>query len=111
MVASTGAGPEPIPHKSLTARLLAEAISYCLTPEVAGAAQMIAEKIKKESGVGSAVKSFYSKLPPSMMSCEIIKDRPAVWSFSEKNKTILLSKKAAEILIDGRRLDAKNLKM
>jgi UDP:flavonoid glycosyltransferase YjiC (YdhE family) len=33
MVAAVGAGPNPIPHKSLTSQNLTDAISFCLNPE------------------------------------------------------------------------------
>jgi UDP:flavonoid glycosyltransferase YjiC (YdhE family) len=63
MVAVAGAGPEPIPHKSLTAQNLADAISYCLTPQASAAAREIATKMRTESSVRTAANSLHANLP------------------------------------------------
>jgi hypothetical protein len=55
MVASTGAGPAPIPHKELTVDALTEGIRYCLSERAATAASAIAAKMDSEAGVHAAV--------------------------------------------------------
>src|ERR1700712_1054285 len=50
MVHRAGAGPEPIPHKQLTADNLAEGIKVCLKPESQNKAHELATKIAKERG-------------------------------------------------------------
>lgn len=98
MVAAAGAGPKPIPQKSLTVEALAAAILFCLTPEAADAAQEIAAKMKIESGVKAAVSSFHANLPTRHLECDILKGYPAAWVFKKKGTRIKLSKVAAEIL-------------
>ncbi|KAM0415881.1 hypothetical protein ACHAPT_013143 [Fusarium lateritium] len=78
MVAAAGAGPEPIPQKSLTVERLAEAIRFCLTPEAAEAAAKIAAKMRAESGVKAAVASFHNHLPQDNLECDIVKGQPAI---------------------------------
>ncbi|KAL6406718.1 hypothetical protein AUP68_09521 [Ilyonectria robusta] len=98
MVAAAGAGPKPIPQKSLTVETLAAAIRFCLTPEAADAAQEIAAKMKTESGVKAAVSSFHANLPTRYLECDILKGYPAAWAFKKGRTRITLSKVAAEIL-------------
>jgi hypothetical protein len=111
MVAAAGAGPKPIHHKSLTAQNLSEAISYCLTPQASAAAAQIASKMSTETGVRTAVDSFHSHLPLADMMCDILPDEPAVWRYSSKKVSIKLSKKAAEALRDGLKVDGEKLEL
>jgi hypothetical protein len=105
MVAVAGAGAKPIPHKSLTAENLAEAISYCLTPQALAAAQEISTRMRSESGVRTAVNSFHANLPIERLSCNLLPDQPAAWTYKRKQKPIKLSKVAMELLSDHLKLD------
>ncbi|KAK7052338.1 glycosyltransferase family 1 protein [Favolaschia claudopus] len=113
MVAVAGAGPKPIPSNNLDVKTLAEAITFCLTPEAAAAARVIAEKMKSESGVKTAVESFHANLPLERLQCDILPDRPATWKVQiGKNKVKLrLSKLVAEVLIQNHYFESKNLKV
>ncbi len=51
-----GAGSKPIPKKKLTAEKLASAILYALDPGVVSKADKLGKKLRKENGVGTAVK-------------------------------------------------------
>jgi len=56
-VAALGAGVDPIPQKSLTGQLLAEAIIQVTTDEsFAIAAKLVAQSIEQEDGVSHAIK-------------------------------------------------------
>lgn len=117
MVAAAGAGPSPIPQKSLSVEKLVEAIRFCLTPQAAEAASAIATKMKSENGVKQAVASFHSYLRRnSSLDCDIIKGQPAVWSYSRrssywrKGNKIRLSKVAAEILLAHLKIDRRSLR-
>ncbi|KAH7041926.1 hypothetical protein B0J12DRAFT_720801 [Macrophomina phaseolina] len=112
MVAAAGAGPGPIPHRTLTANCLAEAIRFCLTAEASAAARRIADKMRVESGVKAAVESFHANLPIERLRCELLPDQPAAWTLSKgkSKKSIKLSKLAAEVLTQHLGLDRKNLK-
>ena len=109
MIAATKAGPLPIHHKSLSAQNLAEAIRYCLTPQALNAAAGISQKMRQENGVKGAVKSFRERLSIEALSCDIIPEEPAVWLYVRSKMTLKLSEKAAFILTEQKRIDAKHL--
>ncbi|KAL2879338.1 hypothetical protein SGCOL_005466 [Colletotrichum sp. CLE4] len=111
MVAIAGAGPKPIPHKQLNAQNLADAIRFCLTPEAAAAAGELAAKMKTESGVATAAKSFHANLPLDMLQCDIFPNQPAVWEFKRGKKHVKLSKQAAGILLDHLKIGQKNMSL
>ena len=111
MVAAAGAGPKPIPHKSLNAQKLVEAISYCLTPQALTAAREIAAKMSTESGVRAAVNSFHANLPLERLPCDILPDQPAAWAYKRKKKSLKLSKVAAELLGEHLKIDRSKLEL
>ncbi|KAF7369031.1 Glycosyltransferase family 1 protein [Mycena venus] len=110
MVAAAGAGPKPIPHKKLNPKALADAIAFCLTPAAAAAARTIADKMRSESGVKTAVDSFHANLPLDRLKCNILSDRPAAWKIQKGKGTLRLSKLAAEVLVQNKEFDPKALK-
>jgi hypothetical protein len=99
MIAAAGAGPTPIPYRSLDSSNLAKAIALCLTPEAMAAARNISSQMSSENGVQAAVQSFHANLPMDSMQCDILRDLPAVWEY--KKLPIKLSKVAAQVLIDN----------
>ena len=111
MVAAAGAGPEPMPHKTLNCQNFAEAIRFCLTPEASVAAQAIADKMKRESGVSQAVRAFHANLPLDRLRCDILPDQVAIWSCKIKGRHLKLSKVAAEILVEYLKVERKKLKL
>ncbi len=111
MVAARGAGPKPIPHKTLNAQNLAEAISFCLTEEALEAAKQISYSMQSELGVRTAVNSFHTNLPIEKLSCDILSDQPAPWTYKHKGKSIKLSKLAVEILSTKHQFEIKILTM
>lgn len=98
MVASKGAGPLPIPYRSLSVSNLARAITFCLAPETKLAAQEVAMRMSLEDGVKSAVQSFHAQLPTDL-HCDVIQNNAAAWILHDHNTTIKLSKRAAATLI------------
>lgn len=108
MVASTGAGPSPIPHRSLTAENLARSLAQCLEPETKSAAGLVATKMKTESGVSAAVKSFHAHLPRDI-HCQVLTDQAAAWTYKSHRLTIRLSKKAASALVKAEIIEQKKL--
>ncbi|KAL7762708.1 hypothetical protein ACKLNR_009243 [Fusarium oxysporum f. sp. zingiberi] len=110
MVHAGGAGPAPIPFKSLNSNNLAEAILFCSTPEAAAAARQIADKMSREAGVRRAVASFHANLPLNNMRCDLLPNLSAAWLYEKKGKKIKLSKMAAEILVEGEKVSWNNLK-
>lgn len=96
----------------MTSQNLAEAIRCCLHSDTAAAAQRIADQMRAEDGVKTAVQSFHRNLPLDRLRCQCLADQPAVWTYNKSlSKPIYLSKTAAQILVDHRRLDSKHLEL
>ncbi|KAH6849571.1 hypothetical protein B0T12DRAFT_418528 [Alternaria alternata] len=111
MVAAAGAGPMPIPQRDITAESLSQAIRFCLSPEAASAAAVIAQKMQSERGVEAAVMSFHRNLPIKDMSCDVLPHLPATFGFYKKGHKWKLSSLATEVMARKLPKDAKNLKL
>lgn len=98
MIAASGAGPKPIPHKLLTSENLTQAIQYCFTSEAKHAARSLSSQMENERGVEAALQSFHANLPLETMQCALLPAMVASWK--TKKNSIRLSKVAAQILID-----------
>ncbi|KAJ5999808.1 hypothetical protein N7481_000217 [Penicillium waksmanii] len=107
IVAHSGAGPAPIPHKQLTATNLRNAIAEALEPSTQEKALEISEKMKGESGVRDSVRSFHRHLDLKQLRCSICPNRPAVWHL--KHTTVGLSAFAAAVLVEMGNLKPDNL--
>lgn len=79
VVASNGAGPAPIPHKSLSSQNLADAIKFCLSSEAQQAARAVADQMRCENGVDMAVQSFHRHVNSSNMNCDMSPQDVADW--------------------------------
>lgn len=110
MVAAAGVGPEPIPHKLLTAPKLSQAIKFCLSQNAVAAAKEVSTRMYNETGVRTAVESFHRNLPTENMYCDLLPKYPAVWQIKVAGKTLKLSKVAAEMLISEHLIVGKDLK-
>lgn len=104
MIAAAGAGPDPIPHAQLTAENLAAAIQRALSREVQARAEVMGELIKQEKGCDEGAKSFLKSLRQmGLARCDILHDRPAVWSVRGSDKK--LSALAASALVEARLIE------
>ncbi|KAH8743768.1 hypothetical protein F5883DRAFT_722523 [Diaporthe sp. PMI_573] len=110
MVARAGAGPKGIPHKDLDVQNLTEALRYCMSPEASEAAATLSEKMRSDSGVKAAVRSFHKHLPMEGMRCQLADDKVAMWTYQRQGKQILLSEAAADTLVRHSRIEKKKLK-
>jgi hypothetical protein len=99
MIAQSGAGPEPLPPRKMTAAALVEAIQFLLREETLAAAKAIARRMENEQGVQAAAESFHRHLPIEKMQCDLIPDQPAVWTLKSGRKPVKVSKVAAEVLV------------
>ncbi|KAH8593081.1 putative glucosyl/glucuronosyl transferase [Bisporella sp. PMI_857] len=109
MIARAGAGPDPIPHKQLTADKLADAINYCLKPESLERAKELASKIAAERGSDIGAQSFHQYLEVDRLRCTIAPSRTAVWRI--KRTQVKLSAFAACTLANANLLDFHDLKL
>lgn len=109
-MAEAGAGPEPIPYRSLTSQKLIHAIQYCLSPGAVTAARKLAESMQLENGVQAAVDSFHANLPKTQMECDFFPDQPAALVFGRGKKQVKMCKPVASILVKNSKLERKQLK-
>jgi hypothetical protein len=109
MVARAGAGPDPIPHKQLTAEKLADAINFCLKPESLDRAKELASKIAAERGSDAGAQSFHQYLEADRLRCTLAPCRTAAWRI--KRTQFRLSPFAACTLANANLLDFHDLKL
>jgi hypothetical protein len=101
----------PVPHRSLNAENLAEAIRFCLHADTLSAAEDLAREMSEEDGISAAVASFHRNLPLEKMRCQFLESEPAAWQLKQNGKpAVNLSKMAAGILVENSRIDSKDLK-
>lgn len=109
MIARAGAGPQPIPARSLTATNLAAAMVFALQPSVMNDAKVLGKIIAKERGSDDGAKSFHDRLPLGVMGCSMVPYRAAVWRVPRTD--IKLSVLAAAVLRKEKLLDFLKLKL
>lgn len=109
MVSQAGAGPDPIPHKQLTADKLAEAINFALKPSSLERAQDLANKISEEKGSEKGAQYFHQMLKVDDLRCTLSPSHNAVWRV--KRTQVRLSALAATVLAFEKELDFTNLKL
>ena len=109
MIQRAGAGPAPIPNKTLTAEKLAEAIKYCMLPETQERAHQLGESIREEKGTDLGGKSFHDHLDVESLRCSLCPSRVAVWRV--RRTQIRLSPFAASVLVKGGLVKYSDLKL
>lgn len=109
IVSKAGAGPDPIPHKQLTADKLVAAIQHSLQPETRQRAEELGAKINQENGLDAGVDSFHRQLRIETVRCMMSPCRSAVWRV--RRTKIRLSAFAATTLSNEGILDLHNLKL
>lgn len=102
-----GAGPRPIPYRSITTVALADAITMALQDDTLGCAKKLREHIKSENGIKGAVQNIYAHLPLTTMGCSLIPTRTAAWR--SKSNGAQLSALAATVLRKEKLLDWSDL--
>lgn len=109
MIARAGAGPDPIPHRQLTAGKLADAIAFCLERETLERAKDLASKIAEEKGSEQGAQFFHQSLRPDRLRCALSPSRASVWHV--KGTKVDLSAFAACTLANANLLDFKDMKL
>ncbi|GHJ85208.1 hypothetical protein NliqN6_1610 [Naganishia liquefaciens] len=107
MIANRGAGPEPLPYKTLTAPKLAAAIDYTLSDQARLAAAEVGAAIRNADGAANFAEAFHAHLPLLHMRCDIDPSRAARW-WSQKY-ALRLSTVAAEVLIQAGKIKKESL--
>lgn len=109
MIARANAGPDPIPHKQMTAEKLAEAIKYCLQPDTQQQAKVLGQKIREEKGTDIGGRSFHNHLNVDVLRCSLAPSRVAVWRV--RRTKVRLSSLAATVLVNHGVLKYSDLKL
>ncbi|KAK4672869.1 hypothetical protein QC763_106820 [Podospora pseudopauciseta] len=109
MIARSGAGPAPIPFKTLTAENLAAAIEKCLEPGTQTKAKELGQKIRAEKGADVGGKTFHQFLNTDNMRCSLAPSRVAVWRVRRTH--VRLSALAAAVLVREGWLKYTDLKL
>lgn len=107
IVYRAGAGPHPIPYRTLTAIGLAEAMAVALQPDVLRCAVRLGEQIRHENGAEQASQNIYANLPVPMMTCALTPTHAAVWK--SKPTGVQMSAVAATVLRKEKLLDWNDL--
>ncbi|WRT69975.1 uncharacterized protein IL334_006966 [Kwoniella shivajii] len=109
MIHKAGAGPPPIPQKTLSVENLAKAIEFATSPHAKAAAKGMADKIRSESGETKGAESFHKHLPLLNMRCDVDPNQIALW-WSD-TLCLRLSGSVAAMMVDQGKLDWKDLEI
>ena len=97
MISKSGAGPAPMPGKTVTAKQFAAAFEFVHKPEVKEAALKISTNFQKEKGCEVAIKCFHAHLPVSKMRSDLDPTFGACFQLNEYN--LQISRPVAQVLI------------
>jgi UDP:flavonoid glycosyltransferase YjiC (YdhE family) len=109
MIARAGAGPEPIPFKSLTAIGLAAAIESALGRYMQEKSHALGGLVNKEKGIECGIRSFYQQLNLAMLQCSLTPMSAATWRIRKTD--IRLGSTSSALLIDMGLLDLDKLEL
>lgn len=109
MTARAGAGPDPVPFKSLNSDLLAAAILKALAPAALEKAKILGESIAKENGAARGAESFHDMLDMKKHRCLISPNHVAVTRL--RDTRIRLSPLATIVLGDEGLLKMSDLRL
>ncbi|KAI8298065.1 Sterol 3-beta-glucosyltransferase [Colletotrichum sp. SAR11_240] len=89
-------------------------IVFCLSPAANQAVKQVADIMRRERGVDTAVESFHRNIPAASLICDVLPEQPAAWVFEAKSKSgrkhLKLSNQAATYLIDAKKIKSSDLK-
>ncbi|CAF1120384.1 unnamed protein product [Didymodactylos carnosus] len=109
MIHRIGAGPSPLPGKTLKAAQLADAFRFAMKSETRAAAQRLAAAMKEENGVAAAVQAFHAHLPLDRMISDLEPTFPACFYLPKYDLKISLP--VAQVLLASRSIDESELKV
>jgi hypothetical protein len=103
----SGAGPRPLPGKSITVGQLVEAFHFVHKSTTRTAAERIRDAILKEDGCEAAVHAFHASLPLTRMHSDLEPTFSACYRSDKYN--IQISRPVAQILVAGGILEEAQL--
>jgi len=108
IIEKSGAGPHPLPGKSITADKLAEAFRFAHQPATRVAAENIRLAMSKENGCESAVRAFHAHLPLDRMRSDLDATYAACYRIDGFN--IQVSRPIIPVLIAAGRINITQLR-
>ena len=108
MIEKSGAGPHPIPGKSITATKLAEAFHFVHQSTTRVAAERLRGSILKENGCERAVHAFHTNLPLARMHSDLEPTFPACYRSDQYN--IQISRPVAQVLVSAGVIEESQLR-
>ena len=108
VVEKSGAGPRPIPGKSISAKELAEAFRFVHKPTTCDAAKRLSSLISKENGCVAAVNAFHRNLPLARMHSDLEPTFPACYRLD--NYKLQISRPVAQVLAAAGLIDESQLR-
>ena len=97
MIHKSGAGPLPMPGKTITARQLAEAFRFAHEPTTQAAAMKISTAFQQENGCEGALESFHAHLPLTKLRSDLEQSFAACFRVNEYDLQISLP--VAQVLL------------
>ncbi|CAF1213213.1 unnamed protein product [Rotaria sordida] len=97
VIERSGAGPRPLPGKSITVDQLAEAFHFVHKSTTCAAVERIRDAILKEDGCAAAVEAFHANLPLAQMHSDLEPTFAACYRSDKYN--IQISRPVAQVLV------------
>lgn len=107
VVENSGAGPQPIPGKSINAQELAQAFRFVHRSTTIAAAERIRDSILQEDGCTAAVQAFHANLPLTRMHSDLEPTFAACYRLNKYN--LQISRPVAQVLVEAGVIDESEL--
>ncbi len=108
VIEKSGAGPRPLPGKSITVNQLADAFHFVHKSTTCTAAERIRDAILKEDGCAAAVHAFHANLPLIRMHSDLEPTFAACYRSDKYN--IQISRPVAQVLVAAGALEESELR-
>jgi hypothetical protein len=108
VIEESGAGPHPIPGKSITVDQLVEAFHFVNKTTTRAAAERLRDSILKEDGCVTAVHAFHANLPLKRMYSDLEPTFAACYRSEKYN--IQISRPVAQVLVSAGVLEESQLR-
>ncbi|CAF4150490.1 unnamed protein product [Adineta steineri] len=109
VIAKNGAGPHPVPGKSITKDQLIEAFHFVHKPSTCIAAKCLRDSILQEDGCAAAVRAFHANLPLKRMHSDLEPTFPACYRLDKYRMQI--SRPVAQVLVSAGVVEEAQLRL
>ncbi|CAF4386465.1 unnamed protein product, partial [Adineta steineri] len=109
VIAKNGAGPHPVPGKSITKDQLIEAFHFVHKSSTCAAAKCLRDSILQEDGCAAAVRAFHANLPLKRMHSDLEPTFPACYRLDKYRMQI--SRPVAQVLVSAGVVEEAQLRL